>query len=304
MLDKTNKQQKLNNLIKLASWASVFVATGLLILKVFAWFATDSVSVLASLIDSLLDLFASLLNMFAIRYAMVPADDEHRFGHGKAESLAGLGQALFISSSGLFLIVHSIERMVTPTELRSIDVGGMIVGASLVVTLALVIFQRYVASTTGSLAIKADSVHYATDLISNTGVLIGLLLYQQGFISADPIVALLISIYILMSAFEIGDEALRHLLDHELPDEEKKQILEIASSPDEVIEVHDLRTRQSGRTKIIQLHLVLHGDTPLTEAHEISDNVEMLINQAFDDVDVLIHLDPHTEIQDEQLLEP
>lgn len=285
----------LEKLILLASWASVSVAIALLCLKLFAWFSTGSIGVLASLVDSLLDLLASLINMFAIRYAMIPADDDHRFGHGKAESLAGLGQALFISGSALFLIVYSIERIVNPSEVRSLELGSLVIGVSIALTAVLVIFQRYVSRKTGSLAIKADSLHYASDLISNTGILIGLVLYQNGFIQADPIIALAIALYILKSAYEIGDEALHHLLDRELPTEEQEEILQIANIPSAVLEVHDLRTRQSGRTKFVQMHIVLHGSTSLLIAHQISDRIESGIKKRFRDIDVLVHLDPHTE---------
>lgn len=295
----TEKQIYFNKIIKLASWASVCVAILLLLMKIYAWFSTGSIGVLASLVDSLLDLLASLINMFAIRYAMVPADDEHRFGHGKAESLAGLGQALFISSSALFLIIYSIERMVNPSELRSIEVGSVVVGISIILTFALVAFQRFVAKKTGSLAIKADSLHYASDLLTNTGILIGLVLYQQGVVQADPLIALAIGIYILKSAWDIGDESVHHLLDRELPDDEQAQILAIANAPEEVLEVHELRTRQSGRTKFVQMHLVMHGSTPLNKAHQVSDKVEADIEREFHDVDVLIHLDPHTEAVNE-----
>ena len=298
MSDASAQKNQLDQLIKLASYASVCVAVTLLLLKIFAWFSTGSVGVLASLVDSLLDLLASLLNMFAIRYAMTPADDEHRFGHGKAESLAGLGQALFISGSALFLIVFSIERLVNPTELQAIDIGSIVVGASIAITFVLVAFQRYVANKTGSLAIKADSLHYASDLFSNAGVLVGLVLYQQGIINADPIIALIIGIYILKSAYDIGDEAIHHLLDHELPQEEQDRIVEIAQKPPEIIDVHDLRTRQSGRTKIVQLHLVMDGLTSLMQAHAIADEVEDALKDEFIDIDVLIHLDPDTEIQE------
>lgn len=285
----------LEKLILLASWASVVVAIALLCLKIFAWFSTGSIGVLASLVDSLLDLLASLINMFAIRYAMIPADDEHRFGHGKAESLAGLGQAFFISGSALFLVVYSIERLVNPSEVRSLELGSLVIGASIILTFILVMFQRYVAHKTGSLAIKADSLHYASDLLSNTGILVGLVLYQNGVIQADPIIALFIALYILKSAYEIGDEALHHLLDRELPSEEQDEILAIANEPEDVLEVHDLRTRQSGRTKFVQMHIVMHGSTSLLIAHQVSDRIERDIKKRFHDIDVLIHLDPHTE---------
>jgi ferrous-iron efflux pump FieF len=285
----------LEKLILLASWASVVVAIALLCLKIFAWFSTGSIGVLASLVDSLLDLLASLINMFAIRYAMIPADDEHRFGHGKAESLAGLGQAFFISGSALFLVVYSIERLVNPSEVRSLELGSLVIGASIILTFILVMFQRYVAHKTGSLAIKADSLHYASDLLSNTGILVGLVLYQNGVIQADPIIALFIALYILKSAYEIGDEALHHLLDRELPSEEQDEILAIANEPEDVLEVHDLRTRQSGRTKFVQMHVVMHGSTSLLIAHQVADRIEKDIKKKFHDIDVLVHLDPHTE---------
>lgn len=285
----------LEKLILLASWASVSVAIALLCLKIFAWFSTGSIGVLASLVDSLLDLLASLINMFAIRYAMIPADDEHRFGHGKAESLAGLGQAFFISGSALFLVVYSIERLVNPSEVRSLELGSLVIGASIILTFILVMFQRYVAHKTGSLAIKADSLHYASDLLSNTGILVGLVLYQNGVIQADPIIALFIALYILKSAYEIGDEALHHLLDRELPSEEQDEILAIANEPEDVLEVHDLRTRQSGRTKFVQMHVVMHGSTSILIAHQVADRIEKDIKKKFHDIDVLVHLDPHTE---------
>jgi ferrous-iron efflux pump FieF len=294
-MNQTIGKETADRLIKLASLASVCVAIILLIMKLYAWFSTGSIGVLASLVDSLLDLLASLLNMFAIRYAMIPADDDHRFGHGKAESLAGLGQALFISSSALFLVIYSIERIVNPSELRSLDIGSIVVGLSIVITFALVAFQRYVANKTHSLAIKADSLHYASDLLTNTGILIGLILYQQGIVQADPVIALALGIYILKSAYDIGDEAMHHLLDRELPSEEQDEILAIANEPEDVLEVHDLRTRQSGRTKFVQMHIVMHGSTSLLIAHQVSDRIERDIKKRFHDIDVLIHLDPHTE---------
>jgi ferrous-iron efflux pump FieF len=282
-------------LIILAARASVAVAFTLLLFKLWAWFATGSMGILAALVDSLLDLGASLINMFAVRYAMVPPDDEHRFGHGKAEALAGLGQSAFIASSALFLIIYTVERIVHPEMIESVDIGSGVIILSMAVTFILVVYQRYVVRVTGSVAIRADSLHYASDLITNGGILVGLVLYNAGWLYSDPVIAMLIGIYILKCAVDIGHESIQLLLDRELPEEEQEIIRKLAIAHPEVIGVHDVRTRQSGRTKFIQLHLVLNGQLSLSEAHDLSDIVEAEINAAFDDVDIIIHQDPHTE---------
>ena len=292
----SSKHSYLDRLIIYASWASVCVAMLLLLLKLYAWFMTGSMGVLAALVDSLLDLVASLINMFAVRYALVPADDEHRFGHGKAEALAGLGQATFIASSALFLIVFTIERIVHPELIESVDVGSTVIAISMALTLCLVAFQKHVVKKTGSVAIRADSLHYSADLVSNAGILLGLILYYWGWLYSDPVIALLIGFYILKCAFDVGNDSVQLLLDHGLSEEEQSKIMAIACSHADVIEVHDLRTRQSGRTKFIQMHLVMNGEMSLTDAHILSDAVEQGLISAFEDVDVLIHQDPHTEL--------
>ncbi len=300
MIEATDKiiSPKFERLIILATRASVFVAFILLVIKVYAWLATGSMGVLAALVDSLLDLGASLINMFAVRYALMPADEEHRFGHGKAEALAGLGQAAFIVSSALFLIIYTLERIVHPELLESFEVGFSVIGISMIMTFILVIFQRHVVKLTGSIAVKADSVHYASDLVTNAGILIGLLLYHFGWLYSDPVIGLLIGVYILKCALEIGYESVQLLLDRELPDEEQALIHKLATKHPEVIEVHDVRTRQSGQTKFIQLHLVLDGGLTLAEAHRLSDEVEINIRKEFQYADILIHQDPHTERSD------
>lgn len=283
-------------LIMWAARASVFVAVILLSTKVFAWLWTGSVGVLASLVDSLLDVLASGLNMVAIRYAMVPPDDEHRFGHGKAEALAGLAQATFIASSALFLLMFSIERIVHPELIESIDIGVGVLSFSLVLTVVLVLFQRWVVRKTGSVAIEADSLHYASDVFSNLGVLLGLALFYFGWLYADPVIALIIALVIMKSAVSIMVKSVNLLMDRELPEEEQSIILGIAEKHEKVLDVHELRTRLSGRTKFIQLHLVMDGNLSLIEAHRVADEVEAEIRAAFDNVDVLIHQDPHTEL--------
>lgn len=294
-MSNDGKRSRQDRLILAAAWASVCVALILLVAKVVAWFWTGSVGVLASLVDSMLDLLASGVNMLAIRYAMMPPDREHRFGHGKAEALAGLGQATFIASSAIFLLMFSVERIVHPELIESLDLGFGVVGFSIVLTSVLVMFQRYVVKETGSLAIKADSLHYAADFLSNLGVLLGLALYYFGWLYSDPIVALAIALFILKSAFDIGREAVQLLMDRGLPEAEQREVYDVALSHPDVEEVHELRTRQSGRTRFVQMHLVMDGALSLSEAHRISDEVERSVRDLFDEVDILIHQDPHTE---------
>ncbi len=288
-------ERSTDSLIIWATRASVCVALTLLSLKLYAWFATGSMGILAALVDSLLDLGASLINMFAVKYALMPADDEHRFGHGKAEALAGLGQSLFIAGSALFLVIYTMERIIHPELIDSPETGTWVMIASMAITFLLVAYQRYVVKRTNSVAIKADSLHYASDLITNAGILLGLILYYQGYLYADPIIALLIGVYIFKCAAEIGYESVQLLLDRELPEEEQQTILKLAGSLEGVIEVHDIRTRQSGQTKFIQLHVVMNGDMSLFDAHELGDRVHERILSEFPQADIIIHHDPHTE---------
>ncbi len=286
---------KSEQLVIWATRASVLVALGLLCMKFYAWVITGSMGILAALVDSLLDLCASLINMIAVRYAMEPADDEHRFGHGKAEALAGLGQAVFIASSAIFLIIYTVERLINPRIIDSPEVGSWVMLASLFVTFLLVSYQRYVVKVTQSVAIKADSLHYAADFLTNIGILAGLGLYYAGWLYADPIIALCIGLYIFKSAISIAYESTQLLLDRELPAEEQQKILDIALSHPFVIEVHDLRTRQSGQTRFIQFHVVLDGNISLFKAHDLSDQVHHSIEEAFPDTDIFIHQDPHSQ---------
>jgi len=286
---------KFENLIVWATRASVAVACTLLFLKLYAWLITGSMGILAALVDSLLDLCASLINMYAVRYALEPADEEHRFGHGKAEALAGLGQSMFIASSAVFLIIYTIERIINPELIESPEVGTWVMLISMGLTLLLVIYQRYVVKLTGSVAIKADSLHYSADLVTNAGILVGLGLYYFGWLYSDPVIAMLIGIYILKCAAEIAYESIQLLLDRELPKEEQETVLDIASGVPGVIEVHDLRTRLSGMTRFIQLHIVMDGHLTLMDAHELSESVHQQIQLEFPQADIIIHQDPHTE---------
>lgn len=279
-------------LLRWATTASVATAGVLIAAKAVVTLMTGSVSLLASLIDSTMDALASGINFFAVRYALQPADEEHRFGHGKAESLAGLGQATFIAGSALFLLFQAVERLLNPMPIKSPEVGiGMMV-FSIAATLMLLAFQRHVVRVTGSTAIKADSLHYLSDLIVNASIIVALVLASYGWSGLDPMFAIAIAFYVLYSAWQIGSEAVSHLMDQELPDAIRDRMVALAHEPAEVLGVHDMRTRQSGHMYFVQIHLEMNDSLPLHRVHEITERVEQSIRNEFPGTEVIIHQDP------------
>jgi ferrous-iron efflux pump FieF len=280
-------------LMKSATYASVGVASTLIIAKTGAWIVTDSVAVLSTLIDSLLDAAASIITLFAVRHALVPADTEHRFGHGKAEALAALGQAAFITGSACLLVFEAARRFFEPQTVTREYVGIAVMVFSIVLTLALVQYQRYVVRKTGSVAIGADSLHYVGDLLVNAAVIAALAATAWlGWQWIDPALAMLVAGYILISAWRIARSSLDMLMDRELPDDERARISAIALAHPEVRSLHDLRSRRSGTDTFIQLHIELDAALTLIAAHEISDAVEAEIRAAFPNAEVIIHQDP------------
>ncbi len=261
--------------------------------KLGAWLATDSVSLLSALADSVMDVLASLINLFAVRHALQPPDREHRFGHGKAEPLAGLGQALFITASAIFLIVEAAGRIVEPEPIRQAPVGIGVMGFAILVTAALVTYQRRVVRLTGSTAIRADSLHYASDILVDIGVIVALVLAMTlGWGLADPIIAILIAGVIIHAAFRVAKGAIEQLMDREFPDEDRERIRQIVLAHPDVLDCHDLRTRRSGIDSFIQVHVEMDRSLTLMRAHEISDDVEARIRAVFPHAEVLIHADP------------
>ncbi|MFN4309671.1 MAG: cation diffusion facilitator family transporter [Ferrovibrio sp.] len=281
-------------LMRRATYASVIVAALLIAAKLAAWLVTGSVSLLASLVDSLLDALASLVNLLAVRHALTPADDEHRFGHGKAEALAGLGQAALIAGSALFLVMESIDRLLRPQPVEQSLAGIAVMVFSIVMTAALVLYQRHVVKQTGSLAVSADRLHYVGDLATNLAVIAALLLASRGadFAWFDPVCALAIAAVILKSAVDIVRGALHHLMDREMADADREQILAVVRAHPETRALHDLRTRQAGNQVFIQFHLELDPELPLREAHRISDEIETRLLELFPGAEVIIHQDP------------
>ncbi len=280
-------------LMRLATYGSVATALTLILAKSGAWFLTGSLAILASLVDSIMDMAASVINLIAINYSLKRPDKEHKFGYGKAEPLAGLIQASFIAGSAFFLIFQAIERLSSPKPVHDIGSGIWVILFAIGLTSVLILFQRIVIHHTGSTAIKADSLHYTTDILTNAATLVALFLVNRGYQAIDSIFALAIAAYILYSARTIAIEAMQLLLDRELPLEIRKKILEIATSPPEVLGVHDLRTRQSGQIKLIQLHLELSAQMKLQDAHHLAKKVEHHIHAYLPDADIIIHQDPH-----------
>ena len=253
---------------------------------------TGSVSVLASLVDSAMDAGASLVNLFAVHWSLMPPDREHRFGHGKAQALAALGQAVLIAGSAGFLAVQAVDRLLHPRPLDALGIGFAVIAIAIAATLALLAFQRHVIRLTRSPAIKADALHYATDLATNLATMVALVLAWAGWPGGDPVFGLGIGAYVLYSAVQIGREAVHLLMDRELPEDQRRHIVELAAAVPGVRGVHGLRTRQSGQSAIVQLHLELDDEMPLSGAHRVASDAEAAIRACFPDADITIRRTP------------
>lgn len=280
-------------LMKRAAIASLSVSLGLVAIKVFAYFASNSVAMLASMADSALDVFTSAINLFAITEALTPADHEHRFGHGKAEPLAGMAQAAFICASALFIAVQAVGRILEPAPLDHALPALVVMGVSIIAAIGLILYERHVVAKTRSVAIGADALHYLGDLATNLGVVVAIAAVTWlGWTLADPIIALCVGAGMLFSAALVMRKSLDQLMDHELPDTERARIIAIIKSHPDVQSLHDLRTRQAGLSIFIQAHLVMDPAMDLARAHAISDAVEREICTAFPDAQIIIHQDP------------
>ena len=282
-----------HRLVRLATHAAVAVAVLLTLAKLIAWLSTGSVALLSSLVDSLLDCLASSLNWLAVRHALSPPDREHRFGHAKAEPLAGLGQAVFVGGSAVFLLYEAANRLLHPAPLGQTGPGIAVMVLAIALTAALVVLQRRAIVATGSIAISADSLHYVGDLLANLAVIVALVLASKpGWLWLDPTMAACIAALILSSAWQIVTKACNQLMDRELSETERGRILSIAAGHAHVRAVHDLRTRKAGVRDFIQLHLEMDPQLPLIEAHRIADEVEQAILADFPRAEVIIHQDP------------
>jgi ferrous-iron efflux pump FieF len=278
---------------------AILLASVMIVMKAAAWLLTGSVALLGSFLDSVMDLSLSVMNFFAIRHAQTPADEEHRFGHGKAEALAALAQGAALSLAAVFLVFEAVAAFLDPAPLSETTIGIAVIGISIVLTGGLVMVQRRVAKATNSVAIQADSAHYAGDIYMNLGVIAALVLSgPMGFVYADPVLGLVVAAILAKSAWNIFTSAADQLMDRELDDEDRDRIKQIILSHEHVRGLHDLRTRRAGLSSFVQCHVELDGTITLNEAHQISDAVEASVLAAFPNAEVLIHQDPegHEEL--------
>mgnify|MGYP000324268076 CR=1 FL=1 len=286
---------------KRATMFSVSVALILIVAKLLAYVQTESVSILSSLLDSTLDAVVSILMLFSVRAAMEPADSHHRFGHGKLEPLASLGQAFFIGASAIFLVFEALSKLAKPEAVSAPMLGVSVMVLSIVLTLVLVTYQTYVIKRTKSVAIEADSLHYKGDLLMNVGVIAALLLSDYtDFPYFDPGFAILVAVVLMNSAWKIGLESVDMLMDKELPEADREKIETLVTLHPEVFSIHDLRTRSSGVQCFIEFHLEMDGSMSLHDAHDVTEQIELQIYEAFPTAEVIIHQEP-AGIDDDRL---
>lgn len=280
-------------LVMIAAYAAIAVSVVLSVGKFIAWIVTSSLGVQASLIDSILDGIGSMINFFALKQALIPPDNEHRFGHGKAEALAGLGQSTFILASAIFLIFEAINRCVNPVEIKQSNLGSGILIIAIVLSVILLWVQKAVIRKTGSLAIEADSLHYQGDMYLNLSALVSLNLAAYfKIIWIDSVFAIITGFYIIYNAWKIFLNSLNVLMDRELEEQDRLKIIDIVTKHSGVLGIHDLRTRSASQQIFIQFHLELDGNQRLSDTHEITSNVKKGLIAVFPKADIIIHQDP------------
>lgn len=282
-----------NKLKQAATCASVALSVSLMLLKLFASLYTGSLAVLSSLVDSISDIFASVITFVAVRFASLPASRKHRYGYGKAEALSALVQSAFVAGSGVFVIYEGIYRLFHPHILTDTGLGIAVMIVSLVATLALIVFQRYVVRKTNSMAVSADSVHYMVDVVTNGSIIVSLLVVKFfGFDWFDTAAAVFISFYLLLNAYKIAKEAVSLLLDKELSSDIRETVSGVVANSAFCRGLHDLRTRNLGGVYMFEFHLELDGGLSLYEAHKLSDIIEFEIKRLYPGAQVIIHQDP------------
>jgi ferrous-iron efflux pump FieF len=287
---------------RLASRVSLVVAVILVVVKLVAWIATGSVALLSSAVDALVDTAASLATFLGVRYAERPPDQDHRFGHGKGEAVAGFTQAALLAGAALTIAAQAVERLFSPQPIQLIGLGLVVIVASIIAASGLVVMQTVVVQRTGSTAIAADRAHYATDIAVNLAVLAALGVTRlTGWERTDPIFALAISSYMFWSSRGIALEALKQLLDHELSSEKRKRISDAVLACPNVRGLHDLRTRYAGDRIFVEFHLEVDGGLTIDRGHAVGDAAEASVERLFPSVvEVTAHLEP-AGIKDERL---
>jgi ferrous-iron efflux pump FieF len=276
-----------------AAWASVTVATLLSIAKLYAAWLTGSVAMLGSLVDSALDLVASLSLLYGIHLAAEPPDRDHRFGHGKAEALAALLQVMLIGVSAFGIAIQAIRQIASGAGSIAAPSGIAVSLFAIGVTLVLVLYQRRVIAASGSLAITTDSIHYRSDLALNLAVIAALVLDQYADIhGADALFGLAIAAWLGWNAWSASAKAIDQLMDREWPEAKRQQFLKVAAQHPELRGIHELRTRTAGDRDFVQFHVWVDGQMSLAAAHRVMDEVEARLMREFPDTEILIHPDP------------
>ena len=286
-----------------AAVASIAMAVILIVLKSWAAYKTDSTAMLGSLADSGLDLVASLVVLLGVRIAAQPADWDHRFGHGKAEALASLVQVILITISAIFIGFRAIQRLLAHAETADAELGIGVSLIAMVLTAALITYQRHVVRRTGSLAIGTDRLHYSSDLLLNGSVIVALALDQYaGLTGTDAVFGLLIALWLLWGAWNASSHALDQLMDREWPDELRERFLAAAREYPELSGLHDFRTRSSGTHFFAQFHVWVPADWTVQEAHDRLDAAEEALRDRFPGTEILIHVDPEGQTDRETML--
>lgn len=282
--------------VKLSAWFTLSMALVIVAIKLFASMQTNASSMLASFTDAMLDVLVSGLNFIVLRFALKPADDEHRFGHGKAEAVMALFQAAFLTGAALLLLYQGVVRLLQPEPLTALNEGMIATLICMGLTLVLVTVQKWIITKTASLAVQADSAHYRSDLLMNGAVLFALWAAEQGWLWMDAVMAAVIAAVLCGSAWHLAKESLRHLLDEELDTNTRHTILATVAKIPGVLAVDQLRTRQSGPQVFIQLRLVVPDDWSLLKAHDCVDAAEHAIAGLFPKAEVIIHADPESAL--------
>lgn len=303
MTEATISAEERSRLTARAAGASTVMAVILIALKGYAAIKTSSMAMLGSLTDSSLDLVASLIVLLAVRIAAAPADHEHRFGHGKAEALAALVQVIIITVSAIFIGFRAVQRLIAGAETGHAELGIGVSAIAVVLTVALISYQRHVVNRTGSVAIGTDRLHYSSDLALNISVIVALVLDQFfGLVGADAVFGVLIALWLLWGAWSASSDALHQLMDREWPDEQRQKFLDACKEFPELKGLHDLRTRSSGTHDFAQFHVWVPADWTVQEAHDRLDAVEEELQRRFPATEILIHVDPEGQIDRETLL--
>lgn len=290
---KLSEKEAQNRLKRAASAASVALAAALTLLKVAAAVYTGSLAVLSSMIDSLADIFASSITFVAVKFASMQATDDHRYGFGKAEAISALVQSAFVAGSGIFVLYDGIMRLFMRKTVGDPDFGIVVMVISLAATTALILFQKYVAKRTNSLAIAADSAHYTVDVVTNLAIIATLVVVKLFEIYwFDTVTALAVAGYLLLNAYKLACGAVSVLTDAELSDDIRKKVCRIVMENPFSQGIHDLRTRDLGGAYMFEFHLELDGDLPLSAAHEMTETVEDNLLDEFPNAQIIIHQDP------------